>query len=338
MDSGKSSEIPEKMTAISIQEPGDPSVLQPVEIPTPRPGPGEVLVKVAAAGVNRPDIVQRLGLYPPPPGAPDTPGLEVAGTIVEVGSGVANHKVGDQVCALVPGGGYATYCIVDAPLALPIPGTLSMVEASALPETFFTVWTNVFDRAGLKSGETFLVHGGSSGIGTSAIQMAANTGARVFTTAGSPEKCAACEKLGAERAINYRDEDFVEVVKSLTDGQGVDVILDMVGGDYISRNISALAVEGRLVNIAYLGGPVAEVNFMPIMLKRLSLLGSTLRPQPVANKAAIAEALRAKIWPLIDQGLIAPVIDSTFPLSEAAKAHERMESGAHIGKIVLDMS
>lgn len=338
MDSGKFAEIPEKMTAISIREPGGPSVLQPVEIPTPHPGPGEILVKVAAAGVNRPDIIQRLGLYPPPPGAPETPGLEIAGTIVEIGSGVENLQAGDQVCALVPGGGYATYCIVDAPLALPIPGTLSMVQAAALPETFFTVWTNVFDRAGLQAGETFLVHGGSSGIGTSAIQMAANMGARVFATAGAPDKCAACEKLGAERAINYRDEDFVEVIKSLTGGKGVDVILDMVGGDYIARNIAALAVEGRLVNIAYLEGPVAEVNFMPIMLKRLTLTGSTLRPQPVENKAAIAEALRAKIWPLIEQGLITPIIDSKFALQEAAQAHERMESGAHIGKIVLDLS
>lgn len=338
MDSGKFAEIPEKMTAISIREPGGPCVLQPVEIPTPHPGPGEILVKVAAAGVNRPDIIQRLGLYPPPPGAPETPGLEIAGTIVEIGSGVENLQAGDQVCALVPGGGYATYCIVDAPLALPIPGTLSMVQAAALPETFFTVWTNVFDRAGLQAGETFLVHGGSSGIGTSAIQMAANMGARVFATAGAPDKCAACEKLGAERAINYRDEDFVEVIKSLTGGKGVDVILDMVGGDYIARNIAALAVEGRLVNIAYLEGPVAEVNFMPIMLKRLTLTGSTLRPQPVENKAAIAEALRAKIWPLIEQGLITPIIDSKFALQEAAQAHERMESGAHIGKIVLDLS
>jgi putative PIG3 family NAD(P)H quinone oxidoreductase len=338
MDSGKSPEIPEKMQAISIDAPGDASQLHLVDLPVPRPSAGEVLVKVAAAGVNRPDIVQRLGLYPPPPGAPDTLGLEVAGIIVEVGADVSELKVGQAVCALVPGGGYATYCIVSAPLALPIPDELSMVQAAALPETFFTVWTNVFDRAGLKRGETFLVHGGSSGIGTSAIQMAATSGARVFATAGSADKCAACEDLGAERAINYRQEDFVEVISELTSGQGVNVILDMVGGDYIARNISALATEGRLVNIAYLSGPKAEVNFMPVMLKRLTLTGSTLRPQTVESKAAIAKALRANIWPKLDQGDIVPIIDSVFPLADASKAHERMESGAHIGKIVLDMS
>jgi NADPH2:quinone reductase len=347
MDSGKSSEfleniehsgkIPENMTAIHIREPGGPDVLEPTKIPTPIPGAGEVLVKVAAAGINRPDVIQRLGLYPPPPGAPDTPGLEVSGTVVALGPDVGALKLGDQICALVPGGGYAQYCIVQAPLALPIPGGLSLTEAAALPETFFTVWTNVFDRGRLRAGETLLIHGGSSGIGTTAIQIASQLGARVFATAGSAEKCAKCEELGAERAINYREENYAEIVKDLTGGKGVNVILDMVGGDYIEHNIAALAVDGRLVNIAYLNGPVAEINFMPIMLKRLTLTGSTLRPQALDKKAAIAESLKKTVWPLLDAGKIAPVIDSTYPLEDAKSAHARMDSGAHIGKIVLEV-
>jgi len=323
------------MTAIEISEPGGPEVLKPVSRPVPTPGHGEVLVKVAAAGVNRPDVVQRLGLYPPPPGASDLPGLEIAGTVVDVGPGVTGLSEGDRVCALVAGGGYAEYCLADAPLVMPVPKGMSLEEAAALPETFFTVWTNVFDRARLKAGETFLIHGGTSGIGTTAIQLAHVFGARVFATAGSAEKCAACERLGAERAINYRDEDFVSIVQKLTEGRGVDVILDMVGGPYVERNIKALAMEGRLVNIAFLQGPKVEINLMPMMLKRLTLTGSTLRPRSLEEKSTIAEALRAKVWPLLDAGRVAPVMDSTFPLREAAAAHARMEEGAHIGKIVL---
>ncbi|MBZ0325159.1 MAG: NAD(P)H-quinone oxidoreductase, partial [Alphaproteobacteria bacterium] len=267
--------------------------------------------------------------------ASDIPGLEVAGEIVALGSGVSAWKVGDQVCALVTGGGYAEYCPAPAGQCLPIPKGLTAIEAAALPETFFTVWTNVFDRGGLKAGDSLLVHGGSSGIGTTAIQMAKSLGATVFVTAGSAEKCRACEELGADLAINYREQDFVEAVKAATDGTGVDVILDMVGGDYIQRNIKSLAVEGRLVQIAFLEGGKAEVNFTPVMLKRLTITGSTLRPQPVANKAAIAQSLRTRIWPLIDAGRIRPVIHARFPLAQAAKAHELMESSAHIGKIVL---
>jgi len=326
---------PSSMTAIEISEPGGPEVLKPVSRPVPTPGHGEVLVKVAAAGVNRPDVVQRLGLYPPPPGASDLPGLEIAGTVVDVGPGVTGLSEGDRVCALVAGGGYAEYCLADAPLVMPVPKGMSLEEAAALPETFFTVWTNVFDRARLKAGETFLIHGGTSGIGTTAIQLAHVFGARVFATAGSAEKCAACERLGAERAINYRDEDFVSIVQKLTEGRGVDVILDMVGGPYVERNIKALAMEGRLVNIAFLQGPKVEINLMPMMLKRLTLTGSTLRPRSLEEKSTIAEALRAKVWPLLDAGRVAPVMDSTFPLREAAAAHARMEEGAHIGKIVL---
>lgn len=326
---------PSSMVAIEISEPGGPEVLKPVSRPVPTPGHGEVLVKVAAAGVNRPDVVQRLGLYPPPPGASDLPGLEIAGTIVDVGAGVTGLSKGDKVCALVAGGGYAEYCLADAPLVLPVPKGLSLEEAAALPETFFTVWTNVFDRARLKAGETFLVHGGSSGIGTTAIQLAHVFGARVFATAGSAEKCAACERLGAERAIHYREEDFVAITQKLNEGRGVDVILDMVGGPYVERNIKALAQEGRLVNIAFLQGSKVEVNLMPLMLKRLTMTGSTLRPRSLEEKAAIADALRAKVWPLLDAGRVAPVMDSTFPLRQAAAAHVRMEEGAHIGKIVL---
>jgi len=330
-----SHDTPATMTAIEITDPGGPEVLKPVSRPVPAPGHGEVLIKVAAAGVNRPDIIQRQGLYPPPPGASDLPGLEIAGTIVGVGAGVTGFSIGDRVCALVAGGGYAEYCLADAPLVMSVPKGMDEVQAAALPETFFTVWTNVFDRAGLQAGETILIHGGTSGIGTTAIQLARIFGARVFATAGSAEKCKACETLGAERAINYRDEDFVSICQRLTEGRGVNVILDMVGGPYVARNIKALAVEGRLVNIAFLQGPQVELNLMPIMLKRLMLTGSTLRPRALEEKSAIATSLREKVWPLLDAGRIAPVIDSTFALKDAAKAHTRMEEGAHIGKIVL---
>lgn len=330
-----SSSLPETMTAIEIVSPGGPEVLQPTIRAVPQPGHGEVLVKVAAAGVNRPDVLQRAGGYPPPPGASDIPGLEIAGEVVQVGPGVDQWAVGDAVCALVSGGGYAEFCTAPAAQCLPIPGNLSMEEAAALPETFFTVWTNVFQRGRLIGGETFLIHGGSSGIGTTAIQLASQMGARVFATAGNAEKCAACERLGAERAINYRDEDFVEVVRDLTDGRGVDLILDMVGGDYIPRNIKALAVEGRLVQIAFLQSPTVTLDFTSVMLKRLTITGSTLRPRTVEQKAEIAAELRDKIWPLIAAGQVKPVMDSSFQLSDAAAAHARMESSTHIGKIML---
>jgi NADPH2:quinone reductase len=294
-----------------------------------------VLIKVEAAGVNRPDVLQRQGAYPPPPGAPATPGLEVAGRIVELGEGVRRYRRGDAVCALVPGGGYAEYCMAAEDNALPVPKGLSMVEAAAIPETFFTVWTNVLDRAALKAGETLLVHGGSSGIGTTAIMLANALGSRVIATAGSAEKCRACERLGAERAIDYRIEDFVVVVKSETSGKGADVILDMVGGDYVARNIAAAAMHGRIVNIAFLKGSKVEVDLLPMMLKRLTLTGSTLRPRTVAEKAEIAHALEARVWPLIEAGRIKPQVFRTFPLSKAADAHRLMESGVHIGKIVL---
>lgn len=331
-------ETPATMTAIEISKPGGPEVLKPVSRPVPTPGHGEILVKVAAAGVNRPDVVQRMGLYPPPPGASDLPGLEIAGTVADVGPGVTRWGLGDQVCALVAGGGYAEYCLVDAPLALPVPDGMELTHAAALPETFFTVWTNVFDRARLQPGETILIHGGSSGIGTTAIQLVSHFGARVIATAGNADKCEACTRLGAARAINYREEDFVAAVQDITDGRGVDVILDMVGGEYVAKNIKALATEGRLVNIAFLQGSKVEVNLMPVMLKRLTLTGSTLRPRSLKEKTAIAEALEARVWPLLSAGRIAPVIDSTFPLAEAAKAHARMEESQHIGKIVLEIT
>lgn len=327
--------LPETMKAIAIREPGGPDVLVMREIATPEPGHGEILIRVAAAGINRPDTFQRMGLYPPPPGAPETPGLEVAGEVVKTGPGVTHWKVGDRVCALVGGGGYAEYCLAPEAHALPVPKGLTDVEAAALPETFFTVWTNVFERGALKAGETLLVHGGSSGIGTTAIQLGALFGAKVIATAGSAEKCAACLKLGAHAAINYREQDFVEETKKLTGGRGADVILDMVGGDYIPRNIQACAPDGRIVSIAFLNGSTAEVNFMPVMLKRLTLTGSTLRPRSIEEKAALASALKAKVWPLLDEGRIKPQIDSIFPLAEAAKAHELMEKSSHIGKIVL---
>ncbi len=327
--------LPETMTAIEIREPGGPEVLVPATRPRPDPGPGEVLVQVAAAGVNRPDVLQRLGGYPPPPGASDIPGLEIAGRIVALGQGVTAWTPGDEVTALVTGGGYAEYCAAPAVQCLPVPKGLGLAEAAAMPETFFTVWSNVFDRGGLGAGESFLVHGGSSGIGTTAIQLARAFGARVFATAGSAEKCRACEDLGAERAINYRDEDFVAVVKEATGGTGLDLILDMVGGDYVQRNIEALAPDGRLVYIAFLGGPKVEVNLLPVMLKRLTITGSTLRARPVAFKADIAGKLKEKVWPLVEQGEVKPVMAERFPLAEAAAAHRLMETSSHIGKIVL---
>jgi NADPH2:quinone reductase len=331
--------MPESMTCIEIIEPGGPDVLQTAIRPVPIPGPGEVLIKVAAAGINRPDILQRQGGYAPPPGASDIPGLEIAGHVAATGSGVDGWKEGDALCALVAGGGYAEYCTAPAPQCLPIPAGLDMVAGAALPETFFTVWTNVFERAGLAPGETFLVHGGSSGIGTTAIQVADRLGARVMATAGSPEKCAACQDLGAERCVNYREEDFVEAAKEFGGGKGgdngVNVILDMVGGDYVARNIRALARDGRLVNIAYLKGSKVEVDLIPVMIKRLTLSGSTLRPQSIERKGEIAAALKERVWPLIEAGEIKPVINATFPLAEAAYAHRLMESGVHIGKIVL---
>jgi len=326
--------LPERMTAIEIREPGGPEVLVAATRPVPQPGPGEVLIRVAAAGVNRPDVLQRQGAYPPPPGASDIPGLEIAGRVVALGPEAEGVGLGDAVTALVTGGGYAEYCAAPAAQCLPVPKALDAVAAAAVPETFFTVWSNVFDRAGLRAGESFLVHGGSSGIGTTAIQLATALGATVFATAGSAEKCRACKALGAARAINYREEDFVAVVKEATDG-GVDVILDMVGGDYIQRDIKALAPDGRLVFIAFLGGSTAEVDFLPVMLKRLSITGSTLRARSVAFKAAIAQSLRSQVWPLIEAGKVKPIVHKTFPLAEAAAAHALMESSAHIGKIVL---
>lgn len=325
------------MRYIDLPEHGDPEVMVLAEGDRPVPAAGEVLVKVAAAGVNRPDIVQRMGFYPPPEGASPIMGLEVAGEIVELGEGAERWQIGDTVCALANGGGYAEYARVPANQCLPVPKGLSLIEAAALPETFFTVWSNVFDRAALQPGETLLVHGGSSGIGTAAVQMAAALGARVFATAGSPEKCAACEKLGAERAVNYKSEDFVEIVREATGGRGVDVILDMVGGDYVDRNIQLAARDGRIVNIAFLQGANVQVNMLPVMLKRLTLTGSTLRPQPAAVKAAIAAALEERVWPLVEEGRIRPQLAATFPLEKVADAHRLMESSTHIGKIVLTL-
>lgn len=322
----------DSMRAIEISKPGGPDVLTPTERPMPVPGAGQVLLRVAYAGVNRPDALQRAGLYAPPPGASDLPGLEAAGEVVAVGPGVTDLTPGDPVCALLPGGGYADYAVTPAAHCLPVPGGLSLKQAACLPETFFTVWTNAFMRGGLQAGERFLVHGGSSGIGTTAIQLAAHFGARVFATAGSDDKCAACLALGAERAINYKDEDFVSALRH--EG-GANVILDMVGGDYIPRNLKALADDGRLVQIAFLQGPVVEMNFVQLMTRRLTITGSTLRPQSDLAKARIAEQLRAKVWPLLASGAVAPVMDSEFDLSEAPLAHARMESSAHIGKIVL---
>lgn len=325
----------EMMRAVEITKPGGPEVLQMTQRPMPTAGHGQVVLKVAYAGVNRPDALQRAGMYAPPPTASDLPGLEASGTIVAIGDGVAGLSIGDQVCALLPGGGYAEYVMTPAAHCLPVPEGLSLKEAACLPETFFTVWSNVFTRGGLKAGERFLVHGGSSGIGTTAIQLANAFGARVFATAGSAEKCAACVALGAEKAINYKEEDFVEVIKA--EG-GADLILDMVGGDYIPRNVKVLANDGRLVQIAFLQGPVVELNFAMMMMKRLTITGSTLRPQSDLAKARIAQDLREVVWPLIARGKIKPVMDSTFDFSEAAGAHARMESSGHIGKIVMTVA
>ncbi len=327
--------LPSQMTAIEIVKPGAPEVLVPAKRPVPQPAAGELLIQVAAAGVNRPDVLQRKGGYAPPPGASDIPGLEVAGQVVALGSGVTRWALGDQVTALVAGGGYAEYCTAPAVQCLPVPRGLSLVEAGALPETYFTVWSNVFDRGRLQAGESFLVHGGSSGIGTTAIQLASAFGATVFATAGTADKVKACEALGAQRGINYRDEDFVAVVKQATGGAGVNLVLDMVGGSYVARDLEVLAPDGRLVFIAFLGGSKTEIDFLPVMLKRLTVTGSTLRPRPIAFKAAIAEALLAKVWPLLESGRVKPQIHATFPLAEAAAAHTLMESSTHVGKIVL---
>lgn len=330
-------DLPTQMTAIEITTPGAAHVLRPSRRLVPTSGQGEILVRVRAAGVNRPDVLQRQGQYAPPLGASDIPGLEVAGDVVAVGEGVKRFKLGDQVTALVPGGGYAEFAVVHESNALPLPSGYGYVEAAAIPETFFTVWHNVFERGGLKEGETLLVHGGSSGIGTTAIQLASAFGAYVITTVGSAEKAEACLKLGADRAINYRDEDFVPAVKDATNGKGADVILDMVGGDYVNRNYEAAAVDGRIVQIAFLNGAKASANFATLMTKRLTHTGSTLRPRPVSFKADIAKALEAKVWPLLEERRVAPVMDMIFSLKDAWRAHERMEESKHIGKIVLDV-
>ncbi len=327
--------LPKTMRAVEITKAGAPEVLQPTTRPVPAPGHGEILIELAYAGVNRPDALQRAGMYAPPPTASDLPGLEGAGTVAAIGPGVSDWSVGDEVCALLPGGGYAEYVTTPAAHALAIPKGMGLKEAACLPETYYTVWSNVFMRGGLKAGERFLVHGGSSGIGTTAIQLGHIFGARVFATAGSAEKCRACADLGAERAINYREEDFVEVLRA--EG-GADLILDMVGGPYIVRNLKSLAEDGRLVQIAFLQGPKTEVNFAPLMTRRLTITGSTLRPQSDLAKARIAEDLRREVWPLLDTGRIGPVMDSDFALADAAAAHARMEAGGHIGKIVLQVA
>ncbi|MDQ2102363.1 NAD(P)H-quinone oxidoreductase [Azospirillum isscasi] len=327
--------LPDSMTCVEISQPGGPEVLRTVRRPVPVPGPGEVLVAVEAAGVNRPDMLQRQGRYDPPPGASDLPGLEIAGRVAALGEGVTGWAAGDAVCALIAGGGYARYCVVPAPQLLPVPKDYGMVEAAAVPETFFTVWTNVFERGALKPGETLLVHGGSSGIGTTAIQLAKAFGATVFTTAGSAEKCRACEELGADRAIDYKTEDFAAVIQKETGGRGVDVVLDMVGGDYIARDIGIMAPDGRHVSIAFLQGPKVSINMFPVMTKRLTLTGSTLRARSVEEKGRIAAALREKVWPLLEGGTVKPVIHKVFTLEQAAEAHALMESSAHIGKIVM---
>lgn len=328
-------DLPQTMRAVEIVRPGGPEVLVATSRPVPQPGAGEVLIRVATAGINRPDVLQRKGGYAPPPGASDLPGLEVAGTVAAVGTDAGRWQVGDPVCALVAGGGYAEFCVAPAPQCLPIPAGVTMVEAGGIPETFFTVWTNVFERGRLAAGERLLVHGGSSGIGTTAIQMAKAMGATVYVTAGSAEKCAACTALGADLAIDHTREEFVARVGEVTGGQGVDVILDMVGGDYTQRNLEALALEGRLVQIAFLRGSKVQLDLEPIMRKRLTLTGSTLRPRTVAQKGAIAAALEARLWPLLAAGRLKPPIFRTLPLEEAAAAHALMESNTHIGKIVL---
>ncbi|WP_296994341.1 NAD(P)H-quinone oxidoreductase [Thalassospira sp. UBA1131] len=330
-------EFPKKMKAVEIRKDTDTPALVLGDVAVPDCGPDDVLVRVAASGVNRPDLMQVAGMYPPPPGASEIPGLELSGEIVAVGSNVTDWKCGDKVCALVTGGGYAQYAAVPAAQCLPVPKGMSMTAASGVPETFFTVWHNVFDKAQLKAGETFLVHGGTSGIGTTAIQLAKAFGATVIATAGSDEKCQACRDLGADVAINYKTHDFVEEVKAATDGKGADVILDMVAGDYVSRNFKAAAFEARILIIAFLRGPKAETNFTPLLLKRLTLMGSTLRAQPVANKGAIATSLREKVWPLLESGQVAPVIYKTFPLEQASEAHATLKGGAHIGKVILEV-
>ncbi|MBP7336237.1 NAD(P)H-quinone oxidoreductase [Niveispirillum sp.] len=327
--------LPSQMRAVEITQPGGPEMLSPTTRPVPVPAAGEVLIKVAVAGVNRPDVVQRQGLYPPPPGASDLPGLEVSGTIAALGPDVTGWQVGDKVCALLGGGGYAEYATAPAGQVLPVPDGLDMVQAAALPETVFTVWTNVVERAGLTAGESFLVHGGTSGIGTIAIQVAKALGATVFATAGGSDKVAACRDLGADHAIDYKTQDFVAVVKEATGKRGVDVVLDMVGGDYLPRNIDCLAVDGRHVTIAFLRGPKVELNLAPVMLKRLTLTGSTLRARSTAQKAALAAAVKDRVWPLVTAGKVRPVIAATFPLEAAADAHRLMESSTHIGKIML---
>lgn len=331
------SDLAQAMRCVEISKPGGPEVLRPAVRPTPHPKQDEILIKVRAAGVNRPDALQRAGAYPPPPDASDLPGLEVAGEVIAVGADAQRWKLGDAVCALCPGGGYAEYVVCHAEHALPVPKGLSFEQAAALPETVFTVWSNVFERADLRAGESFLVHGGASGIGSTAIQLAALKGARVFATAGGPEKAAVCKQFGAERGIDYRSEDFVEAVLEATGGRGVDVILDMVGGDYLPRNFKAAAEDGRIVNIAFLRGPKVEINFAPAMVKRLTWTGSTLRPRSVAYKAALARTVEAEVWPLIEAGRFKPIMDQSFPLDQAAKAHARMEASAHIGKMVLVM-
>jgi NADPH2:quinone reductase len=327
--------IPASMIAIDPAEPGGPEVLQPVERPVPRPGPGDYLIRVAAAGVNRPDVMQRFGLYPPPPGAPSIPGLEVAGEIVAAGEGADAARIGERVCALVAGGGYAQYCIAPAGQCLPAPGPLSMMEAAALPETFFTVWTNLFQRGGAKAGDSVLVHGGTSGIGTTAILLGRIFGLTLIVTAGSAEKCARAREIGAAHAIDYKKEDFEARVKEITGGRGVDIVLDMVGGDYLPRNLACLAEEGRHVSIAVQRGAKAELPLWQIMAKRLTLTGSTLRARPAAFKAALAAELYREVWPHLEAGEIRPIICAKFPLARAAEAHKLMESGEHVGKIVL---
>ena len=329
--------LPTSQTSIEITQPGGPEVLQATSRDMPVPTDSQVLIKVAAAGVNRPDVFQRMGFYPPPPGVTDIPGLEASGTIVAVGSAVQRWKVGDQVCALLSGGGYAEYAVAEESICLPIPEGLSLTDAAALPETCFTVWHNLFERAELQAGEWLLVHGGSSGIGTTAIQMASAMGIKVIATAGSDEKCAACEKLGAVKAINYREQDFVQACQETT-GTGVNVILDMVGGDYVQQNFAACAPKARIVNIAFLRGSKVEVDLLPLMLKQLVLTGSTLRAQPIENKARIAAGVESQVWPLIAQGKFKPVINSSYPLAKASEAHTLMESNQHIGKLLLTTS
>lgn len=330
--------VPDTMQAVAIARPGGPEVLIPETRPVPQPGDGEILIRVSAAGVNRPDVLQRSGSYPPPKGASDLPGLEVAGVVAALGAEAGRYKVGDAVCALTPGGGYAEYVVAPAVQALPVPTGLDLVRAAAIPETFFTVWHNVFQRGGLAEGETLLVHGGSSGIGTTAIMLAKTFGATVIVTAGSAEKCAACQRLGADVAIDYRTQDWVAVAREATGGRGVDVVLDMVGGDYVTKNLDVLALDGRLVQIAFLQGSRLDIDWLRLMTKRLTYTGSTLRPQSVAAKAQIARALEERVWPMLGAGRCLPLVHASFPLAEAAAAHALMESSVHIGKIVLTVA